>query len=214
VKKILILATLFALCFDSFMVAPASANKRSVSAFDNLDANIDIVAVNAILISKSSSVIKIFVTISNNYDKKLQIKGRLQIIINPDDKPVDPNPCFALIAQKLNDDEKNSLNTRLVLGKTDAFKADLNACEQYDSEGDCVKPGETLCLIEIPYKSYQVVGKLVNYLGFPGSKKEIKLQGKLEIFAIGKQKTNRFKYEVDFKIPSRIQSEVLIRKKY
>ncbi len=212
--KILTLITLVAFCFNPFMVTPACANNPSDCSFDNLNEKIDIVAVNAILISKSSSVIKIFVTISNSCDKMIKIKGRLKVTINPDNESADQYPCFALIAQELDKDEIDMLNTHLVLGETNDFNVNLSACKESDAGANCVRPCETLCQIKIPYKGYRVVSKLVNYLGFPGAKKKMHLQGELKILAIGKQKMSRLKHQVDFKIIPHIKSEVLIRGKF
>ncbi len=106
-------------------------------------------------------------------------------------------------------------DSKLELGKTDPVSFDLEACKSFDSKCNCINPGEADMEVNISLPDYDrdrnlIIYKLLNYIGLPGSRKEICLIGNVEGGLQGKEgkKYGKINVELYYK-PPRIQSEVL-----
>ncbi len=208
-KKTLILASVY-LFFLTGVIPSRHAGIMTLSD------SISIKSVNLLCITKSPYVLKVALTLENESDQNISVRnGQFYVIINPENEHSRPIPkSLKKMIANMGDDDQIFPNTKLELGKTNPVSFDLEGCKLND-EGHCVKPGQACVKVEIALPGYvgerdYIIYKLLNYIGFPGSRKQICLIGDVEAGVKGKEgeKYTKIKLELYYK-PPKIQSEVL-----
>ncbi len=185
-----------------------------------LSESISVKAVNALRVTASPWVLTVILTLENDNSRKISVRnGQFDVILNPEN-----TPC-AVISEKtssvkkmlanLGSDDSILPDTSLKLGKTEPFGFEIEGCADFEVEGRCRKPGQASVKIDIRLPAYaeekdHIICKLLNYIGFPGSRKEISLTGSVEAGVVGKEGTNYGKVNLElYYKPPKIQSEVL-----
>lgn len=185
-----------------------------------LSDSISVKSVNALRVTASPCMLTVILTLENENSKKISVRnGRLYVILNPENTPcslISENPSsLKKMLANLDDDDSILPDTKLNLGKTEPINFEIEGCAESDSEGRCQKPGQADVRIDIRLPDYaeeknHIICKLLNYIGFPGSRKEISLSGSVEAGVAGKEGTNYGKVNLElYYKPPKIQSEVL-----
>jgi len=215
VKKIEMKNVLIILLFFFMMISISTG-----ADIMTLSENVSIKSVIALRVIEAPPVLKIILTLRNESDQKISVKNaQFEVIINPENSspmllPDEPDSLKKMVSE-LGGKSDILPDSKLELGKTDPVSFDLEPCNSFDSKGNCISPGEADMEVNISLPDYDkernlIIYKLLNYIGLPGSRKEICLIGNIEAALQGKEgkKYGRFNMELYYK-PPRIQSEVL-----
>ncbi len=182
--------------------------------------SISVKSVNALRVTASPWMLTVILTLENENSKKISVRnGQFYVILNPESTPCSLISENTLSLKKmlanLGGDDSILPDTKLDMGKTEPISFEIDGCAEFDSESRCKKPGQASVKIDIPLPAYaeeknHIICKLLNYIGFPGSRKEISLSGNVEAGVVGKEGTNygKINLELYYKSP-KIQSEVL-----
>lgn len=202
-----------------FLTILLSVCVRASDASDmtTLPESISIKSVNALRLLTSPDALRIILTLQNEGDYEISVQnGRFHVIINPESVPSGQIPAFQKeMLANLGGDDRVLPDTKLELGKTKPLSFKIRPCADFGEDGECRHPGQTAVSVEIPLPSHSaerahIICKLLNYMGFPGSRKEIALLGNVDVDIRGKTGGKRRKLRLElYYAPPKIQSEVL-----
>lgn len=187
------------------------------SGMMTLSENISIKSVSALRLLNSPDMLKIILTLQNESDQKISVRnGRFHVIINPESVRSRQLPAsMKEMLANLGGNDSVLPDTKLDLGKTNPVSFEIRACGEFGENRECMRPAQTAVSVEIPLPSYSaekdhIILKLLNYMGFPGSRKEIALLGNVEVGTKGEDGERRGKLKLElYYAPPKIQSEVL-----
>ncbi|OQX27167.1 MAG: hypothetical protein BWK80_06645 [Desulfobacteraceae bacterium IS3] len=181
---------------------------------------ISVKSVNALRVTASPWLLTVILTLENENKEMIGVRnGRLDMVINPENTPCgvfsEKTSSSKKMLANLGSDDSILPDTKLNLGKTEPISFEIEGCAEFDSKGRCKKPGQASVKIAIRLPAYAeeknyIICKLFNYIGFPGSRKEISLRGSVEAGLLRKEGTNYGKVNLElYYKPPKIQSEVL-----
>jgi len=211
------ISAVLGLLFIFFFIGSSLSRSSDIMTISD---SISVKSVNALRVTASPWMLTVILTLENENIKKISVRNaQLDMILNPE------NRHCSLISEKTSSLKKMLANsggddsilpdTSLKLGKTEPFGFEIEGCADFEVEGRCRKPGQASVKIDIRLPAYSeeknyIICKLLNYIGFPGSRKEISLSGSVEAGVIGKEGTNYGKVNLElYYNPPKIQSEVL-----